>query len=364
MASPLVSVLLPVFNGEPYLSAAVESILRQDYPKLELVAIDDGSTDASLQTLERFRAADSRIVLVSRENRGLIATLNEGLAMARGDLVARMDADDVAYPGRLSRQVAAFSEQPGLALCGTGVDTILGRRLVRGLPDPVFQQCDLRILSQFFTIFIHSTVVFNRRVIPGGLLAYDPAYPHAEDFDLFRRIAALFPAAKLGDSLVAYRNHAESVTSRHKLQMRATHLAIVAENLERTSLVEGTRDLCDVGKMVTAETVRRAADTMLRLEVAISAQPEATRPSYEAGALNLFYFLYQLIGDTGGPRLTHEFLERTRRWNSIRRRERCALLAGARAPWFSRASIAANRQVDAVTRYVRSEPASPMPFSQ
>ena len=363
MPSPLVSVLLPVFNGEPYLGAALASILRQDYGKLELIAIDDGSTDGSLQTLERFRETDDRMVLVSRENRGLVATLNEGLAIARGDLVARMDADDIAYPERLSRQVAAFSERPGLALCGTGIDTLIGRRLVRGTPDPILQRCDLGILSQFFTIFIHSTVVFSRRVIPSGVLAYDPRYQHAEDFDLFRRIAASFPAIMLGENLVAYRSHEESVTNRHKSQMRRTHLSIVAENLDRAGLVHGAGDLCDVGRVVTAETVRRAADALLRLEAAIAGQPEKRRASYEAGALNLFYFLYQLIGDACRPQLTHEFLTRTGRWGSIRRRERCALLAGARAPWLSRASIAANRRIDGVTRYLKSRPASPMTYS-
>ncbi|HTF66818.1 MAG TPA: glycosyltransferase family A protein, partial [Edaphobacter sp.] len=117
MSIPLVSVLLPVYNGEPYLDAALASILRQDYERLEVIAIDDGSTDGSLQVLERYRKADGRISIVSRENRGLIATLNEGLAMAKGELVARMDADDVCYTARLSRQVSVLKQQPHLAIC-------------------------------------------------------------------------------------------------------------------------------------------------------------------------------------------------------------------------------------------------------
>ena len=105
-AAPLVSVLLPVYNAGPYLAAALGSILRQDYDRLEVIAIDDGSTDNSLEILERYRRADNRVSVISRENRGLVATLNEGLRLAQGELVARMDADDVAYPWRLSRQVA------------------------------------------------------------------------------------------------------------------------------------------------------------------------------------------------------------------------------------------------------------------
>jgi glycosyltransferase involved in cell wall biosynthesis len=91
MSEPFVSVLLPVYNAEPYVGMALESMLRQDYRKLEVIAIDDGSTDRSLDVLRRYQRADGRISIVSRENRGLIATLNEGLALARGDLVARIE---------------------------------------------------------------------------------------------------------------------------------------------------------------------------------------------------------------------------------------------------------------------------------
>ncbi|RUW60296.1 glycosyltransferase family 2 protein, partial [Mesorhizobium sp. M2A.F.Ca.ET.067.02.1.1] len=85
-AAPLISVLLPVYNAEPYVAAAMQSILRQDYGRLEIIAIDDGSTDRSLEILERCRRDDGRVSIISRENRGLVASLNEGLAVARGEL--------------------------------------------------------------------------------------------------------------------------------------------------------------------------------------------------------------------------------------------------------------------------------------
>ncbi|TKB12002.1 MAG: glycosyltransferase family 2 protein, partial [Mesorhizobium sp.] len=120
-----------------------------------------------------------------------------------------------------------------LALCGAGFDTLLGNRVVRGAPDPIFQDNSLRILSMFFTIFMHSTVVYNRNVIEEDVLYYDTSYKHAEDFDLFRRLTDRYPAAMIPESLIAYRIHDESVTNRHKREMRRTHLKIVAENLER-----------------------------------------------------------------------------------------------------------------------------------
>jgi glycosyltransferase involved in cell wall biosynthesis len=356
MPGPLVSVLLPVYNGEPYLATALDSILQQDYRRLEIITIDDGSTDRSLEVLERYRKADPRISIASRENRGLVASLNEGLRLATGNLIARMDADDIAYPSRLSRQVAAFLAEPDLAICGSRVDTLLGDRLLRSDPNPVYQKCSLRVLSMFFTLFLHSTVVYNRRVLPDGVLAYDPAYPHAEDFDLFRRIAGSYPAKMIDESLIAYRMHAESVTKRHTRQMRQTHLKIVAENLAQDGLIDDAPSIRTIGEEVTIDTVRRAADYVLALGERISNLPAGIRPSYEEGALCFFYFLYQLVGDEQKPPLTHELLTRTARWGSIRRRERYGLRPGARAPWLSLASLAMSDRVDAGARYLKSVP--------
>ncbi|UXN58874.1 glycosyltransferase family 2 protein [Phyllobacterium zundukense] len=356
--TPLVSVLLPVYNGEPYLAAALASILRQDHERLEVIAIDDGSTDSSLQILQRYQKADGRISIVSRENRGLIATLNEALVLAKGDLVARMDADDVCYTTRLSRQVSVFKEQPHLAICGTAIDTLIGDRIVRGSLDPLYQWASLGTLSKFFTIFMHSTVVYNRKVIPAEMLFYDARYVHAEDFDLFRRITDRFSAAMIGESLVAYRIHGESVTNKHKRQMRKTHLKIVAENLEREGLVDRSDVFDDIADAVTTKSVQQVAECILGLEKKISTQPAAIRPSYEEGTLNLFYFLYQLISDEQRPEFTHEFLTRTQKWGLIRRRERYSLLPGAYMPWFSGISIAANKRVDALSRYLQSVPAA------
>ncbi|ASY66171.1 hypothetical protein SJ05684_b51890 (plasmid) [Sinorhizobium sojae CCBAU 05684] len=337
---------------------AIESLLRQDYKSLEIIAIDDGSTDRSLEILERLRQADRRISIVSRENRGLIATLNEGLRLATGEFVARMDADDVAYSTRLSRQMALFDEQPRLAMCGTGVDRLIGSRVLRGKPDPIYRAASLPVLSAFFTIFIHSTVVYNRRVIPNDLLVYDSAYPHAEDFDLFRRIAGRFPVAMIDEALIAYRIHDGSVTSKHLRQMRQTHLKIVAENIERQGLSDDTGALREIGLSVTSGSIRSLAQLVLALERTIAVQPTETRGAYEDGFLQFFYFLYQLIADENRPELTHEFLTRTAKWGLIRRRERYGLMPAVRAPWCSRLSLAASRKADDLARYLQSVPAA------
>ncbi|RAZ84699.1 glycosyltransferase family 2 protein [Mesorhizobium hawassense] len=357
MTRPLISVLLPVYNAEPYVAAAIGSILRQDYDRLEVIAIDDGSTDRSLEILERTRRDDSRVSIISRENRGLVASLNEGLAVARGELIARMDADDFAYPWRLSRQAALFAARPELGFSGSLVDTLLHGRIAKGRLDPVFR-LSLPVLSKFFTLLMHPTVVYNRRVIADADLHYDGGYRHAEDFDLFRRLAGRYPVAVMPESLLVYRLHPGSVTSLHGSEMRRTHLRIVGENLEREGLAESSADLRAIGDDVSLDSVRRAAAFIRALEERIAGLPAASQPSFAAGALNLFYFLYQLVNDEERPALTHELLTLTGKWNAIRRREKYALSPGAWVPWLSQASMWAGKRADWVAYRFKSAPAA------
>lgn len=361
MAIPLISVVLPVYNAEPYVAAALESILRQDYGRFEVIALDDGSTDCSLPILQQYRQADDRIRIISRENRGLVATLNEGIALAKGDLIARMDADDISYPSRFSRQVALFAQQPQLAISGTGIDQLIGSRVVRGRPNPIYRSGDWHVLSMFFTIFLHSTVMYNRKIIPEDMLVYDADYVHAEDFDLFGRIARRFPAAMIDESLVAYRIHGDSVSSRHKQQMRRTHLKIVAENLERQSLCDDPDALHGIGVAVTPDTIRRAANCILTIERKIAERTGPASSSYAHGTLCFFYFLYQLIIDAERPELTQEFLTLTGKWHFIRRRERYGLRSAAYAPWLCRFSDGATRRLDLMARYYQSVPVRTVP---
>ena len=99
--SELISVILPVYNGEKYLKESIESILNQTYTNFEFIIIDDGSKDSSLEIIKEYEKEDERIIVISRENKGLVASLNEGIATAKGKYIARMDADDVSLSERL-----------------------------------------------------------------------------------------------------------------------------------------------------------------------------------------------------------------------------------------------------------------------
>jgi len=331
MGQPLVSVLLPVFNGGAHLEAALTSISSQDYRQLEIIVINDGSTDDSLKHIERAAHRDGRIKIVSRANRGLVASLNEGLALAQGDLIARMDADDIAYPTRIARQVEAFVLAPGLGMCATGIDILEAGRLWRARDEPIFREGDLRVLSQFFCVFIHATVMFDRRVL-GDLLHYDASYQHAEDFELFSRIVATAPVRLLQTPLLAFRMHDNRVSKRYQEEQRETHLRIVAENLRADGFALDEGALRAIAAEKNRDTVLRVAAMLSDLDEQIALRPVLERPSYQEGMVQLVHFLMHVLLDAKQAPLLCELLDRTRNWRTIRRRERAILRLASRMP--------------------------------
>lgn len=121
---PLVSVVLPVYNGEKYLREAIESILNQTYRNMECIVVNDGSSDSTLEILLNYQDKDNRIVVISRENRGLVTSLNEAIQISHGAYIARMDADDVAHLDRIEKQVCYMENQKDVYLLGTNYSLI------------------------------------------------------------------------------------------------------------------------------------------------------------------------------------------------------------------------------------------------
>jgi glycosyltransferase involved in cell wall biosynthesis len=207
---PLVTVLMPVYNGERFVLDAVASILAQTFKDFELLVIDDGSTDKTRNLLETI--SDPRLhILANPTNLGLIATLNRGLELAHGRYVARMDADDVAHPQRLERQITFLEAHPEVAVLGTAVDLINadGKRF-SGLHYPCDPEKIRQLLPEECSL-IHPTVVFRRDIVlaEGG---YNSAARHAEDYDLWLRLSERHQLANLPDPLLGYRIHPAQVS--------------------------------------------------------------------------------------------------------------------------------------------------------
>lgn len=334
---------MPVFNAGPLVEAALTSMCAQDYARQEIIVIDDGSTDDTLARIERVASKDRRIKVLSRPHHGLVASLNEGIALAQGDLIARMDGDDVSYPNRISSQVRAFQEDPGLALCATEVDMLEMGRLWR-TQGPGVGRHDLRVLGLFFTVFIHPTVMFDRRVL-GETLRYDPSYPHAEDFDLFRRIFAAGRVHLLNTPLLAYRLHKNRVSFKHRQVQQKSHLRIVSENLLAEGFNLDAEALPALSAATTTETIDRVVAFMGELDAQVAAKPASLRPSYEAGASHLAHFLMNMLLDAGKAPLLCRFLARTGKWRTIRRRERIILRLAAPVPALASALMHQSNQL-------------------
>jgi glycosyltransferase involved in cell wall biosynthesis len=199
---PAVSVLMAVHNGAPWVGDAARSVLAQTLGDLELVVVDDGSTDATCDVLGGVR--DPRLRLERRTHEGLTRALNQGLHLARAELVARLDADDIALPERLARQVAFLEGHPEIGVVGSAAREINGDgREVRIVRPPEDDGALRRALIRRNPM-LHSTVVMRRRVVDavGG---YDPRFAVAQDYDLWIRLAAVTRLANLSEALVVRR---------------------------------------------------------------------------------------------------------------------------------------------------------------
>lgn len=224
---PKVSVIMPVRDGERWVSEAIRSVRDQTLAAFELVVIDDGSTDATPDILVAAAAADPRIVVLQQQRDGLVAALNRGLAAARAPLIARLDADDVALPDRLARQVDHMAAHPGVVLLG-GWATIIdeqGRPKGREMrPSPK----NLRATLMKKSPFIHPTVMFRAEAAHrvGG---YHAAFEAGEDYDFWLRLADVGEIAILPELLIRYREHGGSVTRTRQLrQIYSARLAKLA----------------------------------------------------------------------------------------------------------------------------------------
>lgn len=235
--TPAISVILPVFNGDNFLEAAIESVLNQTFASFELIIINDGSTDQSIKVIEHFAEKDSRIVVVDRENRGLVASLNQGVQLARANLIARMDADDVCDLHRLEQQLDYLKTNPNCVAVGSRVLLIDPD----ALPIKVFvdalehDDIDSANMSGAGSHICHPTVMFRRdaALFVGG---YRDEYRHAEDVDFFLRLAEVGRLANLQEVLLKYRQHLNSVGYAHTMAQMQSARAAVKEACRRRKL--------------------------------------------------------------------------------------------------------------------------------
>lgn len=229
--APRVTVLMPAYNAGPYLAQALDSVCRQTFDDFELLVIDDGSTDNTREVLAQCRDPRLRTVLHST-NAGLAVRLNEGLALARGTLIARLDADDVAHPSRLALQVAALDREPVLSLVGGYAVNISGDGTFNSMGLYPTSPREISWACCFDSPFNHSAITFRRDAVM-ALGGYDKSCGYAEDFELWSRlIRSGLVGRNLPVALAAYRRHGQQMTASNADLKVRSNIAIIGRNLD------------------------------------------------------------------------------------------------------------------------------------
>lgn len=284
---PKVSVLMPAYNAEPYIAEAIGSILDQTFTDFELIIVDDGSTDSTPGIVAAF--SDPRIRCERNEkNLGIVGALNRALALARGAYIARMDADDVSDPERLSKQVAYMDEHPECIVCGARMRLFGAKRGETRQPsaDP-----QIRAAMFFSNPFAHPTVMIRASVLGQAGLKYREGYEGIEDFrlwaDLLKADGGVF--FNFPEPLLKYRVHAGQITQRKPSPKRAVCRETIVRDVFSHFAVGSLDEYPVFAKCVTAGIERWDGARMTELirelaRIAANCPPELRAYVSENGA--------------------------------------------------------------------------------
>lgn len=201
MTKPIISVVMPVYNGEKYLREAIDSILNQTYNNFEFIILNDGSTDKTEEIILSYD--DTRIVYVkNEENLQIVKTLNKGVSLAKGKYIARMDADDISQPDRFKKQIQFMEHNPDVGVCGTWVKTFGDTVTNWAYPT---ESSELYVSLLFYTPIAHPSVII-RKVIFNKFM-YEQSYNKAEDYKLWVDISKKYKIVNIPFFLLRYRLH-------------------------------------------------------------------------------------------------------------------------------------------------------------
>ncbi|MCC3155280.1 glycosyltransferase [Hymenobacter sp. BT770] len=221
--NPFVTVIMPVFNSELYIEEAINSIINQSYKNFEFLIFDDGSTDNSLALIKKYK--DKRLTVFHHSvNTGYVRHLNEGLKLAKGDFIARMDADDIAKPDRLQKQLSYLITNPDVGVCGSQVE-LFGDRLDKMMVPKDHESIRIALMS--YCPIWHPTVMIRKSLMAENNSNYNTAFLYAEDYDLWTQLINRTRFHNLDEMLLKYRIHNQQVSSTKKsIQRKESGLII------------------------------------------------------------------------------------------------------------------------------------------
>ena len=238
--SPRLTVLMSCYNATRWLDEAIQSVLTQTLTEYEFIIVDDGSSDDTLEVIQRYAAADPRIIVIEKSNSGLANSLNVGIQEARGEWIARLDADDICEPTRLQKQMALATTNADLVFIGTGL-TIINEEGVKLASHryPARHAELLQNLKAARKFPPHASALYRTESVRavGG---YRSRIHRAEDWDLWLRLSEVGELACLGDPLVQIRKHPGQISHSEKgmRQISDSRLAMVAYWLRQLNFAD------------------------------------------------------------------------------------------------------------------------------
>ncbi len=255
MTSPKVTVLMSVYNGEKYLHEAIDSIVNQTFRDFEFLIINDASTDRTSEILKSYQ--DPRIRIINNEkNIGLTRSLNKGLKVAKGEYIARMDADDISTPDRLDKQVAYMDNHPEKALLGGTAIVINGKGNTASRWHLLTEPGLLRWSLLFSNQFIHSAVVLRSALLRTLRLNYDCALSCVQDYDLWQRISRYASVANLGDVVIYRREHQENISTRNSQEQKKTRFMVIGRGVsELLGHSIENKNVAQISRIAVGETL-------------------------------------------------------------------------------------------------------------
>jgi len=222
---------MSVYNGEKYLHEAIDSILNQTFKDFEFLIINDASTDRTAEILQSYQ--DPRIKIVNNEkNMGLTKSLNKGLKLAKGEYIARMDADDISMPNRLDTQYAYMKSNPDLAICASSYEQIdKNRNTIRIIKR--YLGCEQLYYFLTFANWLAHSTVFLRKTMILKLNGYNDQLMQAQDYDLWYRVSRIGKVIQIGEILLRLRTHQNNMSSKYKNSQKYIANLVALRNIKQ-----------------------------------------------------------------------------------------------------------------------------------
>lgn len=237
---PLVSVVIPVYNAEEYVRESINSIVEQTYNNLEIIVVDDGSTDGTSDLLKQMSREHSRLRLMSGPNRGIVKALNSAIDASRGKYILRMDADDIALKDRVEQQVLFMEKNINVGAAGT-LCQFFGAS--GKLPKRPITKYECYKAKFFINPIVHPASIIRAEVLKKYGIRYREDYQYAEDYKIFSEISNISAIANIKKVLLMYRVHGSQLTSIKQSQVERVHVVVARENFKNVGISVRSEDL-------------------------------------------------------------------------------------------------------------------------